>query len=79
MKKKNIYQHLIPRRPLCAAALGVVLVVLIGTWFIPVKTEYSELPDQKQVEITGEVSAITYRKTSIAYLHPGMMRITGSL
>ena len=70
--KKNIYQHLIPRRPLCAAALGAVLVILTGTRFIPIKTEYIEFPDQKQIEITGEVSAITYRKNAYSAPESGI-------
>jgi competence protein ComEC len=70
--ERRIIQHLIPKRPLCVAALGVVLVVLAGTYLIPLKTEYTAFDGAKTAEITGEVKALTYRADPYAASEAGM-------
>ena len=70
--ERRIIQHLIPKRPLCVAALGVVLVILAGTYLIPLKTEYTAFDGAKTAEITGEVKALTYRADPYAASEAGM-------
>ncbi len=70
--ERRIIQHLIPKRPLCVAALGVVLVVLTGTFLIPLKTEYTAFDGAKRAEITGEVTTVTYRTDPYAASEAGM-------